>query len=107
MIRIREIDHLVLRVVNLDAMLKFYCDVLGCTVERRQEAIGLIQLRAGRSLLDLAPVDGKLGSAGGSPPGKQGRNLDHFCFRLDPFDDPSSLSDLTGSTRRNALELLS
>lgn len=79
MIRIREIDHLVLRVANLDAMLKFYCDVLGCTVERRQEAIGLIQLRAGRSLLDLAPVDGKLGSAGGSAPGKEGRNLDHFC----------------------------
>ncbi len=89
MIRIREIDHLVLRVANLDAMLKFYCDVLGCTVERRQEAIGLIQLRAGRSLLDLAPVDGKLGSAGGSAPGKKGRNLDHFCFRLDPFDEPS------------------
>ena len=89
MIRIREIDHLVLRVANLDAMLKFYCDVLGCTVERRQEAIGLIQLRAGRSLLDLAPVDSKLGSAGGSAPGKEGRNLDHFCFQLDPFDEPS------------------
>jgi glyoxylase I family protein len=73
MIRIREIDHLVLRVVNLDAMLKFYCDVLGCTIERRQDAIGLIQLRAGRSLLDLVPVDGKLGSAGGSAPGKEGR----------------------------------
>jgi glyoxylase I family protein len=89
MIRIREIDHLLLRVVDLDAMLKFYCDVLGCAIERRQEAIGLIQLRAGRSLLDLAPVDGKLGSAGGSAPGKEGRNLDHFCFRLDPFDEPS------------------
>ena len=38
MIRIREIDHLVLRVVNLDAMLKFYCDILGCTIERRQDA---------------------------------------------------------------------
>ena len=89
MIRIREIDHLVLRVVNLDAMLKFYCDVLGCTVERRQEALGLIQLRAGRSLLDLVPVDGVLGSAGGSAPGKEGRNLDHFCFRIDPFDELS------------------
>ena len=88
MIRVREIDHLVLRVVNLDAMLKFYCNVLGCTIERRQETIGLIQLRAGRSLLDLAPVAGKLGSAGGSAPGKEGRNLDHFCFRIDPFDEP-------------------
>ncbi|QGM44351.1 VOC family protein [Methylocystis heyeri] len=87
MIQIRELDHLVLRVVNLDAMLKFYCDVLGCVIERRQEALGLTQLRAGRSLLDLVPVDGPLGSAGGAAPGKEGRNLDHFCFRIDPFDE--------------------
>jgi len=88
MIRIREIDHLVLRVVDLDAMLRFYCGVLGCTIERRQDAIGLIQLRAGRSLVDLVPVDGKLGSAGGAAPGREGRNLDHFCFRVEPFDEP-------------------
>lgn len=86
MIRIRDIDHLVLRVVDLDAMLRFYCGVLGCTVERRQEAIGLVQLRAGHALLDLVPVSGKLGAAGGAPPGKEGRNLDHFCLRVEPFD---------------------
>jgi len=86
MIRIREIDHIVLRVVDLETMLRFYRDVLGCTIERRQDSIGLIQLRAGRSLVDLVPVDGKLGRAGGAPPGKQGRNLDHFCVRVDPFD---------------------
>ena len=66
MIRIREIDHLVLRVVDLERMLRFYCDALGCSVERRQEALGLVQLRAGRSLLDLVPVAGKLGQAGGA-----------------------------------------
>jgi catechol 2,3-dioxygenase-like lactoylglutathione lyase family enzyme len=87
MIRIRELDHLVLRVVNLDRMLGFYCGVLGCTVERVQETIGLVQLRAGNSLLDLVPVDGKLGSAGGAAPAAEGRNLDHFCFRVDPFDE--------------------
>jgi catechol 2,3-dioxygenase-like lactoylglutathione lyase family enzyme len=86
-IRLREIDHLVLRVVDLDRMLAFYCDVLGCHVERRQEALGLVQLRAGRSLVDLVPVGGQLGRAGGAAPGKEGRNLDHFCFRLDPFDE--------------------
>jgi glyoxylase I family protein len=86
MIRIREIDHLVLRVVDLDRMLRFYRDALGCRVERRQDSIGLVQLRAGRSLLDLVPVDGKLGAAGGAAPGNEGRNLDHFCFRVDPFD---------------------
>lgn len=87
MIHIRELDHLVLRVANLDAMLHFYCEVLGCTVERRQDSIGLVQLRAGRSLLDLVPVDGKLGMAGGRAPGAEGRNLDHFCFRVEPFDE--------------------
>ena len=87
MIRIREIDHLVLRVVDLDQMLHFYCDVLGCTIERRQDSIGLVQLRAGRSLVDFVSLDGELGSAGGAAPGAEGRNLDHFCFRIEPFDE--------------------
>jgi glyoxylase I family protein len=87
MIRIRDIDHLVLRVIDLDRMLRFYCGVLGCTVERRDDAIGLVQLRAGRALVDLVPVSGKLGRAGGAPPGREGRNLDHFCFRVEPFDE--------------------
>lgn len=87
MIHIREIDHLVLRIVDLDAMLHFYCSVLGCTVERRKDAIGLIQLRAGRSLIDLVSVDGQLGQAGGAAPGEDARNLDHFCLRIDPFEE--------------------
>ena len=87
MIRIRELDHLVLRVADLPAMLRFYCDGLGCVVERRQDGIGLIQLRAGRCLLDLVPVDGQLGRAGGAAPGAEGRNVDHFCFRVEPFDE--------------------
>ena len=68
-------------------MIRFYCEVLGCSVARRQEALGLVQLRAGRSLLDLGPVDGTLGRAGGAPPGAEGRNLDHFCLRIEPFDE--------------------
>jgi glyoxylase I family protein len=88
MVCIRNIDHLVLRVVDLDRMLRFYCDALGCTVERRQDELGLVQLRAGRSLLDLVPIAGQLGRAGGAAPGKEGRNLDHFCFRVEPFDEP-------------------
>ncbi len=87
MIKIREIDHIVLRVVDLDRMVRFYTGVLGCTIERRQDAIGLVQLRAGSSLVDLVPVDGKLGKAGGAAPGTEGRNVDHFCFRVEPFDE--------------------
>lgn len=87
MIRIREIDHLVLRVADLDRMLRFYCEGLGCTVARRQDHLGLVQLRAGRSLIDLVPVSGRLGSAGGAAPGREGRNMDHFCVRVEPFDE--------------------
>lgn len=87
MFRLLNIDHLVLRVVNLEAMLHFYCAALGCTVERRQDEIGLVQLRAGGSLIDLVPVNGKLGRAGGAPPGQQARNLDHFCLRVEPFHE--------------------
>ncbi len=46
-----------------------------------------MQLRAGSSLIDLVPVDGKLGRMGGAPPGVEGRNMDHFCLRVEPFDD--------------------
>lgn len=85
-IAIRQIDHIVLRVTQLDAMIRFYCDVLGCHIERRQDDIGLVQLRAGAALIDLVPVDGKLGQMGGAAPGREGRNLDHACFRVEPFD---------------------
>jgi len=86
-IRVRGLDHIVLRVTDLDRMIAFYGEVLGCPVERRQDAIGLVQLRAGNALIDLVPVDGKLGRMGGAPPGKEGRNVDHVCFRVEPFDE--------------------
>jgi glyoxylase I family protein len=86
MFKIRQIDHLVLRVVNLQAMLDFYINVVGCSMEKIQEDQGLYQVRAGNSLIDLIPVDGRLGKVGGKAPGSEGRNLDHFCLRIDPFD---------------------
>jgi catechol 2,3-dioxygenase-like lactoylglutathione lyase family enzyme len=88
-VRIRGIDHVVLRVSNLERMLGFYCGVLGCSVERRKDEIGLVQLRAGCSLVDLVPVDGELGRAGGAAPGREGRNMDHLCFRIETFDEAS------------------
>ena len=80
------LDHIVLRVVDLDAMLAFYVGVLGCTREKDQPAIGLYQLRAGAALIDLVPVAERLGRMGGAAPGKEGRNLDHLCLAIDRFD---------------------
>lgn len=86
MLKIRQIDHLVLRVAGVERMIDFYGTVLGCTVERRQDDIGLVQLRAGLALIDLVDVGGKLGRMGGAAPGREGRNLDHLCLRIEPFD---------------------
>jgi catechol 2,3-dioxygenase-like lactoylglutathione lyase family enzyme len=96
-IRIRGIDHVVLRVSDLERSLRFYCDVLGCHEERRLAALGLVQLRAGASLIDLVPVDSPLGEAGGAPPGTPevgGRNLDHFALQLESFDSEALQSHL-------------
>ena len=81
------IDHVVLRIANLEKSLAFYVGVLGCTIDKRQEDIGLIQLRAGHSQIDLVPLDGKRGKAGGAPPGAEGRNVDHFALEIAPFDE--------------------
>ena len=81
------LDHVVLRVADLARSRAFYCDVLGCNFEKWQEDLGLLQLRAGSSLIDLVTLDGPLGRAGGAPPGREARNVDHFCLRIRPFDE--------------------
>jgi len=86
-IEVRGIDHVVLRVAEVDRSLRFYCDVLGCNEERRIEALGLIQLRAGASLIDLVDLDSPLGRAGGAAPGDGGHNVDHFALELSSFDE--------------------
>jgi glyoxylase I family protein len=80
------LDHVVLRVRGMAALERFYCEVIGCTVERRRAELGLLHLRAGRSLIDLVDAAGPLGSGGGPPPGHDGHNVDHLCLRIEPFD---------------------
>lgn len=87
------IDHVVLRVLSLDRVSKFYQDVFGATVERELD-IGLHQLRIGEVLIDLIPVNSQLGRKGGPAPGN-GKNLDHFCMRVEPFDRTSIENHLT------------
>ena len=89
------IDHVVLRVTDMEAALRFYCGVLGCREERRVDDLGLVQLRAGRSLIDLVAVDGRLGRVGGAPPGEEGRNMDHLALRIEDFDEAALRAHLT------------
>ncbi|EHI9299720.1 VOC family protein [Vibrio vulnificus] len=94
-IQLQAIDHIVLRVVDLPKMLAFYCDILGCVVEREVAEFGLTQLRAGSALIDLVTVDSKLGQQGGRAPEQEGRNLDHFCLQIIPKDEQEILDFLT------------
>ncbi len=84
--RLLGIDHVVIRARDPALMERFYVDVLGCAVERRQDAIGLVQLRAGAQLIDLVDVAGRLGRMGGAAPGPDGHNMDHLCLRVIDFD---------------------
>ena len=88
MIQIKGLDHVVIRAQDAEVMTEFYCDVLGCVVERRSSPeLGLVQLRAGDSLIDIVSVDGEIGRMGGAAPGKDGRNIDHLCVRLESFKE--------------------
>jgi catechol 2,3-dioxygenase-like lactoylglutathione lyase family enzyme len=94
------IDHVVLRVADLERSIGFYRDVLGCVVERRLDELGLVQLRAGRSLIDLVDVDAPLGRSGGAAPGVQARNMDHVAIAIDDFDESAIRAHLA----RHAVE---
>jgi glyoxylase I family protein len=85
--KIIALDHLVLRAAKLETMLSFYRDVLGCTLERSLPESGLYQLRAGSSLIDLVDLNSELGREGGGTPDPNARNLDHFCLRVEPFEE--------------------
>lgn len=76
--KIVGIDHVVVRTADQARALEFYRDVLGLVVEREQPELHLIQLRAGRSLIDLVP---------GSGADPQRPNIDHFALEIRPFDE--------------------
>lgn len=94
MFKIERIDHIVLRARDVPALVAFYRDVLGCKLEKVQEEFGLWQLRAGDGLIDIVDVDGKIGRKGGAAPGSEGRNLDHFCLRIEPWDEDALMAHL-------------
>lgn len=91
---VQRLDHVVLRVRDLDRAEAFYRDLLGCEAVRRRDDLGLRHLRAGASMIDLVSVDGKLGLRGGAAAGDEGRNVDHVCLRIEPFDEAAIVRHL-------------
>ena len=87
--KLAQIDHIVLRVNDMNRALDFYCGVLGCTEERRVPQFGLVQLRAGASLIDLIDVPQQ-------PRSGDGRNMDHFALTISPFEETAIRAYLAG-----------
>ena len=81
--KLREIDHVVLRVADMERMVRFYADVLGAEFVAHRPEFKMTHLRAGASMIDL--VAGDAGT---------GRNMDHFCLRVDPFDQDAIVAHL-------------
>jgi catechol 2,3-dioxygenase-like lactoylglutathione lyase family enzyme len=86
-LNVNGLDHVVLRVGDITRSIAWYKSVLGCTEERRLRDLGLYQMRLGAALIDLVPVQGKLGKPGGAAPGKTRRNVDHIAVQLEAFDE--------------------
>jgi glyoxylase I family protein len=71
------IDHAVLQVTDIKRSLAFYVDVLGLSLERIIEDIGIYQLRCGRNLIDLCVLP-----SGASLAQRSQRSIDHLCLSI-------------------------
>ena len=85
LVKITEMDHIVLRVQDVERSLRFYANVLGLQPERvEQWRAGEIRFPSVRlnadTIIDLFASDQE-------PIGKDGaKNQDHFCMVIEPID---------------------
>ncbi len=93
-INIRVIDHIVIRVNDLEKMVAWYSEVLGCRLEKGPGEAGLAQLRAGDSLIDLVDAEGELGKLSGRSPDHGAPNMDHVCVLVRPWREAEILAHL-------------
>lgn len=85
LVKITEMDHIVLRVKDVEESLRFYTETLGLKSERvEQWRAGEIRFPSARlnddTIIDLFPSDQE-------PIARDGvRNQDHFCMVIEPTD---------------------
>ncbi|MCZ6458361.1 MAG: VOC family protein [Gammaproteobacteria bacterium] len=108
---IQRLDHLVLRTRDIERLVAFY-EGLGCTIVRKLDAMSMCQMRAGDSMIDIVSIAPDPATADSAAPdlaapdsaapdsaapdsaagAEQGRNLDHFAIRVEPFDESAILA---------------
>ena len=99
-INIRQIDHVVIRVVDLDDMIAWYENVLGCELERGPGDYRIAQLRAGGALIDLVDANGPFGKKAGAPPDHSAPTVDHVCLQVSPWNT----EDIESQLRKNGVQ---
>jgi glyoxylase I family protein len=80
------IDHVVFLVDDLNAAMRWYAEVLGCRPGYSYPNIGMEQVWCGAALIVLWDITHP-GAARAVPPVRGGRNVDHVCIALGPFDE--------------------
>ena len=105
MFRLTDIDHVVLATCNPEAMIAFYCDMIGCELGSQRPDGSLVHIKAGRSIIDLM-VDREKPAPAGPP------NMHHFCLNAADFDPADAAEALRSRgvaveavTRRKSLFL--
>lgn len=83
---LQTIDHVVIRAANAAELAAFYVEALGCMLAWDRPELGLTHLRAGNAMIDIVSIAGPLGTTGVSVAAGPGRNVDHLCLRISPFD---------------------
>ena len=85
LVKITEMDHIVLRVKDVEVSLKFYCETLGMQSERvEQWKAGDVRFPSARlnadTIIDFFATDQE-------PIAKDGvKNQDHYCMVIEPTD---------------------
>ncbi|HEJ6930089.1 TPA: VOC family protein [Serratia marcescens] len=91
---LKTIDHVVLRVRDMQKSVHFYTQIVGCDIAKQRPDLGLMHLRAGAAMIDLVDINGVLGKKGGTVPDPHRQNVDHVCLRIDPFNEGELLAYL-------------
>ncbi len=79
------LDHVVFIVDDMAKAVSWYEDVLGAVIGYTYPQLGMEQMWVGTELIVLWDITNP-GAKDAIPPVKGGRNVDHVCIALSPFD---------------------